>query len=187
MEIYLIRHTTPKVEKGTCYGHSDLELIHSFEEEFESIRKVLPEKFEIPLFSSPLQRCATLAQHLKGYPLKMDERLKELHYGDWEMKPWNAIYPDELSKWRQNLNDTSTPNGESFADLKKRVLSFWDELITSRPAQAGLVTHYGVIQSLIAHVLHIPLDKVFQLDIPYGSVIRVVEQREGFYKIKFLK
>ena len=39
MEIYLIRHTTPKIEKGICYGQADLNVADSFEEEINVILK----------------------------------------------------------------------------------------------------------------------------------------------------
>ena len=40
MEIYLIRHTKPKVGKGICYGQTDLEIDEtSFEQELNLDRK----------------------------------------------------------------------------------------------------------------------------------------------------
>ena len=33
MEVILIRHTTPDVPTGTCYGQSDVPLKETFEEE----------------------------------------------------------------------------------------------------------------------------------------------------------
>jgi len=40
MEIYLIRHTTPDVAKGICYGQTDLDVANTFEEEviYKSIK-----------------------------------------------------------------------------------------------------------------------------------------------------
>ena len=42
MEIYLIRHTTPLIEKGICYGQTDLDITESFEEEVSMIHPHLP-------------------------------------------------------------------------------------------------------------------------------------------------
>ena len=60
MEIYLIRHTTPKIDKGVCYGQSDIELADSFSMEFKEISKSIPKTFE-KVYSSPLKRCTRLA------------------------------------------------------------------------------------------------------------------------------
>jgi alpha-ribazole phosphatase len=40
--IFLIRHTTPAVAKGICYGQTDLDITESFVEEAEAIRGHLP-------------------------------------------------------------------------------------------------------------------------------------------------
>ena len=44
MEIYLIRHTTPNIEKGICYGQADLDITETFLEEVEAIKPHLPQK-----------------------------------------------------------------------------------------------------------------------------------------------
>ena len=62
-DIYLIRHTTPAVAKGVCYGQTDLDITETFLEEAEVIRQVLPAGIAA-VHSSPLQRCARLARHL---------------------------------------------------------------------------------------------------------------------------
>ena len=41
MEIYLVRHTTPAIEKGVCYGQTDLNVAETFEEEVELVLKNL--------------------------------------------------------------------------------------------------------------------------------------------------
>lgn len=56
MEIYLIRHTKPKVGKGICYGQTDLEIDEtSFEQKLNFISKKLPNHIE-KYFSSPLKK-----------------------------------------------------------------------------------------------------------------------------------
>ncbi len=46
MEIYLIRHTTPKIAQGICYGQSDLELASNFDDEMASIHQNLDQSFD---------------------------------------------------------------------------------------------------------------------------------------------
>lgn len=187
MKIYLIRHTTPQVEKGICYGQTDLDVHHTFEEEVAEIKSILPQPFQIPLFSSPLQRCFKLATALSGSSLQTDSRLKELHFGDWEMKSWAEINPNQLNYWMQKIHEEPTPNGESHADLHARVSSFWEEIMTAKYEEVGIVSHYGVMQALLSQLLHIPVDKVFRIDLGYGAVIRVSISEQQFYKIKFLR
>src|SRR4028118_1276170 len=83
MEIYLIRHTTPLIEKGICYGQSDIPLADSFESEWEIIRQQLPKEMDC-IYTSPLKRCWQLARKLEQHyqvPLFTDKRLMEMHFG----------------------------------------------------------------------------------------------------------
>ncbi len=86
-DIYLIRHTTPDVAKGVCYGQTDLGVTESFFSEAESIRQVLPDNI-VQVYSSPLQRCARLASLLfPDRPLRFLPELMELHCGSWKCSP----------------------------------------------------------------------------------------------------
>ncbi len=185
--IYLIRHTTPEVEKGICYGQTDLDVKDSFLAEAQEIMSIVPNHRQIPLYSSPLKRCLQLAKHLKGNSLTIDERIKEMHFGDWEMKPWAEIDKEQIKYWMTHLGQASTPNGESNQDLFDRSVAFWQELMAEAPEEVGVVTHFGVMQSLLAHLLHIPLEKVFRIYLGYGAVIEVSIHDRQYYKIKFLK
>ena len=43
MEIYLVRHTTPAINNGICYGQTDVDLnFDTFESEFCDINDKLP-------------------------------------------------------------------------------------------------------------------------------------------------
>ena len=86
MEIYLVRHTTPEVGKGICYGQADLSLSGSFELEMQRLKNFLPKTFDI-IYSSPLQRCRQMASILAN-EVEYDSRLMEMNFGDWEMKSW---------------------------------------------------------------------------------------------------
>src|ERR1700754_2425248 len=99
MDIYLIRHTTPAVAKGLCYGQTDLDVVESFTEEAEDIRRYLPDDIAV-VHSSPLQRCARLARHLfPDHAITWEDELKEIYCGQWEMKNWDDLPKEELGPW----------------------------------------------------------------------------------------
>lgn len=187
MIIYLVRHTTPEVEKGICYGQTDLTLKESFPVEAQEILDLLPQLSSIPLYASPLKRCAQLAEFLGGKTLLLDERIKEMHFGDWEMKPWMEIDRAKLEYWMTNLDKASTPHGESNEQLRQRSISFWEEHLQKGYEESALITHYGVIQSLLSYLLDIPISRAFRLDLGYGAVVRVSIREQQYYKIKFLR
>ena len=119
MEIYLIRHTTPKVEKGICYGQADLDITETFSEEVEAIKPHLPSD-EIKVYSSPLQRCKKLADALfDGLAIDVHDDLMELNCGQWELLPWNDIPKEEIQPWMDDFVNVAVPKGESYVDLHK--------------------------------------------------------------------
>lgn len=175
MQIYLVRHTTPQVEVGTCYGQTDLALAESFEQELEMVKSKLSHLQVARVYSSPLQRCAQLAQCFGNLgPIHYDPRMMELNFGDWEMKKWSDIPKGELDVWGEEHVMKAPPNGESFHNLSLRCI----ELITELRNQAHnesivLFTHAGVIRSMLAHVMDLPLQNAFRLHVDYGSITQL--------------
>ncbi len=170
MEVVLIRHTSVAISSSICYGKSNVNLAETFEEE----SKLICTKFQFQIefdevFSSPLDRCVELANCFSLNP-RIDERLIELDFGDWEMKPWNEIPSDELTTWMNNFVSESPKNGENFLALVKRSNLFWDELRNTNLKRVAVVSHAGFIRASLNYFLKIPLDSVFKLDIPFGNV-----------------
>jgi alpha-ribazole phosphatase len=171
MEIYLIRHTTPAIERGTCYGFADLDVANTFTEEATRVKQLLPDKPFI-VYASPLQRCSKLARFLFNNHFTTDDRLKELNFGDWEMQRWDDLGPDALQSWMDNYVYARVPGGESYADLYARSVAIFEEVIAQQK-DAVLVTHSGVIRSLLAYVTNTPLENSFELRVEYGRIARL--------------
>jgi alpha-ribazole phosphatase len=172
MEIYLIRHTTPDIEKGICYGQSDIPLKDTFSIEANNILKSIPKNFD-KVYSSPLQRCTQLANYIDEN-ITIDTRLMELNFGSWELKKWEEIPDDEIQPWYDDWVNTCTNNGESYQELQNRVLSFLKEVPTHFN-RIAIVTHAGVIRSLWAHLNKKELKNSFDfLDIEYGAVLKII-------------
>jgi len=185
--IYLVRHTTPKVEKGYAYGQTDLDLVESFEEEAKNIASLLPEGHQdYTCFSSPLKRCRTLASYLKkDQEVLIEPRLIEMNYGDWEMVSWNHINSEDLERWHSNIWSVPIPNGESYQNLSVRAVEFWEELTKMPDDNYLVVSHFGVLHALLAHILKVPPEHIFRIQLDYGALIRVAFAK-NFIRVKFL-
>ncbi|AXT19683.1 alpha-ribazole phosphatase [Flavobacteriaceae bacterium AU392] len=176
MDIYIIRHTTPKIEKGICYGQTNLDLVENYIKEFETIRSQIPNDRIYNVISSPLKRCDLLAQEFDT-EVTYDNRLKELNFGNWEMKPWNVIPSEEIDPWMKDFVNIKTPNGESYIQLASRVSDFFEELTLFKSKKdVIIVTHAGPIRSLLAKLLNIPLEKSFSIKIQYGEVFHLKKE-----------
>ncbi len=180
MEIYLIRHTTPDIEKGICYGQTDLDLSDTFPEAFKTVSRHIPNRIDFSIQSSPLKRCAQLAQYL-GTPVRFDDRLKELDFGSWEMQNWNDIPKGQLDPWMADFVNVKVTNGESYTELSARVRHYF-ETLKKPPGKQGyiIVTHAGPIRAFMASVLGIPLEKSFQIKIQYGDVFHLKKEEDAW-------
>ena len=172
MEVYLIRHTETVSEKGICYGQADVTLLTPFEEQFQSIKQELGNE-EMVFYSSPLQRCLQLAAYLTKDTIEVDKRLMEMHFGNWELQPWNDIPNEELNPWMEDFVSVQVPNGESFEILYERVLSFIEELKQQSHEKVAIITHAGVIRSFLCYQQNLPLKDAFQNKVNFGQIIKI--------------
>lgn len=162
MRLYLIRHPKPLIEVGVCYGQHDCPA-----EGPVSATTVLLADLPsgLPLWTSPLIRCRTLAEQLHPRPC-IDDRLAEMHFGDWEGRRWDDIPRAELDAWAADVAGYAPSGGESPRDLQRRALDFVASL---NVPEAVIVTHAGVIRTLLAHWQGLPPERWTELNFDYGS------------------
>jgi alpha-ribazole phosphatase len=184
MDIYLIRHSRVAVPPGICYGQSEVTLADSYEQEREALKERLADVLtQKPLvFSSPSQRCMRLAQDLSDQ-VQADELLRELHFGAWEMQPWDAIPVDQLMPWMEDFVELRPPDGENFRDLSGRAAGFLEKIrdINSKK-NLVIITHAGFIRALLCQVLEIPLSNAFQIEVGYLAMTRLA-YRNGLFSL----
>lgn len=168
MQLFLIRHPTPDVAPGICYGRTDLALAVDVAKAATRIRPQLPPG--LPAYSSPLRRCRELAAALHPAP-RHDDRLQEMHFGDWEMTPWQQIQRAALDGWAADPLGYAPPGGESVGELQRRVNEFLDEIATLGVERAALVTHAGVMKVLVGRARALPVREWMALSFAYEDVV----------------
>lgn len=179
MEIYLIRHTTPAVERGVCYGQADIDVTESFHSEAALIRTHIPTSIS-HIHSSPLQRCRKLAEYLfPEQDVVYHDALKEINCGDWELMKWDDIAKEQIQPWMEDFVNVRIPNGENYVQLYERTAALFDSLQDSSPL--AIVTHGGVMRSILSHITHTSLKDSFgAFSLHYGCVVRITKQGAGF-------
>ncbi|MEO7887842.1 MAG: histidine phosphatase family protein [Polaromonas sp.] len=149
MKLWLVRHATPLVEPGICYGRQNVAAdVAATAECAKSLASLIPAATRV--VSSPLQRCEQLAHVLQGLrpdlTYKTDPRLQEMDFGSWEGRAWQDIAPAELQAWTDGFaNHAVGGNGESTMQVMARVASAFDEL--QGPNDTLWITHAGVIRA----------------------------------------
>lgn len=113
-------------------------------------------QYELPLnppivFGSDLIRCRQTAKlYFPNALYKPIEGLRELNFGEFEMKTYEELQHNELYRaWIDDPFNVTPASGESFQAFKKRVLhAFWT--IVTEPGEYVFVVHGGVIRLLLS-------------------------------------
>lgn len=132
------------------------------------------------IISSPLSRCAHFASELaevRKLPLLLDDRFREMHFGAWE--GYSAIElmatdAESLAQFWQDPVRNTPPLAEALEQFQQRVLSAWHEMVAAWPGESVLlVTHGGVIRTILCHVQHRPLEQLLQIEAGHAVLHRV--------------
>ena len=175
MEIYIVRHTSVNVPAGYAYGQTDVPLNESFKEEAEKVKNQLEGIHFDKIWSSPLSRCTLLANYCDYPDAIREERIKEINFGEWEMKSWNELSTDPRSEaWFKDWINTQTPQGESLIDQYNRVSHFLNEIRKEKLDTVCIFTHGGVQTCSRVYAGEYSLENAFKNVMPYGSIVRLV-------------
>lgn len=144
MTLYLVRHPQPDVAPGLCYGASDVPVT---EAELARVHAGLALPRGLPVYSSPLQRCALLAERLAPGRVTLDARLAEMDFGAWELRRWSDIPRADVDAWTADLLHYRPGGAENVLDVARRVQAFVADV---RAPSALIVCHAGTIRLLTA-------------------------------------
>ncbi len=160
MQLYLIRHPKPEIATGICYGQSDIDVSDlNCWLVYEQVQAALPAK--VMMFSSPLQRCAKLAQLLHPIP-NHDARLMEMHFGKWEMQNWDAIQRSEIDAWAADVVGYAPGGGETVTAMAARVIDFLHDLAKKNLHDVAIVAHAGSLDLIMAYKVGMQANELAQ-------------------------
>ena len=174
MEVILIRHTSVDVPQGTCYGQTDVPVAATFEQEAAVTKRNLEQYGDIDMaYSSPLTRARLLARYC-GYPQpKLDNRLKEMATGQWEMQRYDDIKDPYIEEWYNDYLHLPTPGGESFTEQLERVSNFLDELRQKPYKRVAIFAHGGVLGCAGIYGGLYTMEAAWDNLTPYGGIIKI--------------
>ncbi len=203
VDIYFIRHTSVGVSKAVCYGFSDVPLSENFAFEKQEVWSKLQKAAtfqshqQVHIYTSPLQRCALLADYVQQQLspkiiVQHDNRVKEMNFGDWEMKKWEELPIDSFQAWMTAFVHTAVPNGENLEKVHQRTEHFLTEIIEKHhkpdnltPETVLIFAHAGSIRTMLVQCLGMPIEHTFRFGMEYGAVSRA-RYIQGHWKVDFV-
>lgn len=132
------------------------------------------------ILSSPLDRCACFAAkmaHQGQIPFACDNRLAEIHFGDWEgcsVEELMITDPQGLSCFWREPQRYTPPNAESLTQFQRRVVAAWCDCIgIQKGPNVLVVTHAGVMRILLCYLQNRAIDELLDIDIPYAALFHL--------------
>lgn len=156
IHIYVVRHGMTKWNKEKRYlGHTNQQLLPKRLADLNLLKKYLSKLSFDRIYTSDLDRCReTLAYLLPDQPARMDYRIREINFGDWEGNTHYQLREDpHYKKWLEKWQTVTPPNGENYQSFGRRIALFMDELLQKNDSNVLLVTHGGVIRELMNQYL----------------------------------
>ncbi len=172
MHVYIVRHTSVLLDGNeTCYGDMDVDVRPSFEEEATITRTRLEGMTFDGVFSSPLQRARKLATFCGYEAATLDDRLREMNFGEWEGLLWADIIQGEpVEQFFARYIVEVPPGGESLQMQYARVRDFLLEKKRAGYQQILVFCHGGVINCARTLTGEVKLSEAFATLPDFGSV-----------------
>lgn len=132
------------------------------------------------VLTSPLSRCSEFAFELserEQIPVQEIPDFMEIGFGAWEGRTAQELMesdPEALHRfWSDPLNNTP-PDAEPLNDFALRVATQWEQIIDEfRGEHLLIVGHAGVMRIIVGHILGMPVERIFRIDVPNAGISRI--------------
>ncbi len=176
MTVYWIRHGHTTAPDDRCVGHEDVSLSEEGRHAIDQLGTTWTGPRPDRVVSSDLARAHESANILAdewGLSVHSTEQLRELNFGAWTGRTWEAIEAEDgerLHAWMGDWVETAPPEGESFEALSHRVVDWLGDAQDAEADTIVVVGHAGPIRAALCHALGLPLDRAFRLQVGCASV-----------------
>jgi probable phosphoglycerate mutase len=188
--IYMIRHgQTDWNAKKRLQGQTEIPMNDLGKSQVLGNAKKLCALSENPgdfdFVSSPICRARETMMIIRetlGLPrdeYRVDDRLKELNYGEFSGHTWDELRQTRPAEALQRYDSSWTyviPKGECYAMLSKRVLNWFHEI----ERDTIVAAHAGVSRVLQAHFGKYPDNDVAFLDAPQDRILVLHDNETGW-------
>jgi len=177
--VIFLRHGQAKnnIERILTGRTPNIPLTEKGIEQAEKTAKFLEQMNIAAIYSSPIERAKhtaeIVAQH-NSLDVTIDDRLIELDMGKFTGVPYDDIFTSHGNVFMKFYNGELeiAHNGvETFAEVKKRILSIVDHVVEKHPDQnVVLVTHMDPIKAMLSTVVDLTPTNLFELIIANASL-----------------
>ncbi len=191
MRIFLLRHgETDYNREAKLLGRVDVDLNGFGSKQAEILGARISAYGLKMIYSSDLKRALQTAEAIQKYSgaeILATPLLREINKGNWQGLNWDEIksnYPKYYAEWSQYETDVPYPNGECGNDVLNRFYSLIKSIDLTSPHNIAMVTHSGLIKTVVSNLLSIPLEKRFAITVWNCSISELIfDSKVGRLKV----
>ena len=144
-----------------------------------AVAKRLQNERPTAIYCSGLSRAfdtaTAISNAIPSHPeLRVDGRLTEGHFGEWQGKTYDSLKAHDttrLAQWEADRLHVAPPGGETLGQIAERVRAAYADMLSENPDKTVIaVAHGGSLQVLIVHALGLPLEAYWKLWVSNASV-----------------
>ena len=182
LRLLLIRHGEPEASaRGRCYGKLAIGLSANGRAQMARLGEALASASIDAFYASPRRRALEsvetvierVIERVKVKPI-VEPRLEEIDFGELEGLTYDEAaerYPRIYEEWMRAPTEVHFPGGESFTEMRQRVLQAVSEIRESRKEQTvAIVSHGGVNRIVLAQALGLAPPMIFRMEQSYAGV-----------------
>jgi broad specificity phosphatase PhoE len=139
------------------------------------------------VYTSPLKRAIITAHTMftgKDINIQNSKAFAERSFGVWEGLSYEEIfnkYPDSCKSWENDWIDYKMTDGESYREFYTRVTTFiTKKLVSIHGETICIVSHSGVICTIISCLLNMELKDIWRFKVDKGSVSQLILDNSGY-------
>lgn len=187
LKLYFIRHgETEWNAENRMQGRLDSGLTLKGKNDARLLGERLKNTAFERIISSPSIRTletARLIGGMKKNKIETDERLLEIHLGDWQGKTQAEIeksFPSQFYSYWHKPERYQNQQGESFLDVKNRAAAFLDDLkTTTSSGNVLIVTHGVVIKTLYLLARNASIERIWEPPVIDGTSLTLIGIQDG--------
>ena len=188
-KIFLLRHCHPRIHEHSrmCIGKKDIPLSVNGRKEAKILGEYLTNKNINSVYSSPLKRAHETASIITDGRINVRKNIAELDMGIWDGLSFDEIklrYPKEYEERGNDFENYIVEGGESISNCRKRAMEELYKTIDESEGNILVVTHAGVIRSIISAIFKTSIKETFEYKIGYGSITLITIDNDELKIIK---
>jgi ribonuclease H / adenosylcobalamin/alpha-ribazole phosphatase len=143
------------------------------------------------VLTSPMARTretAAVVAAALDLPVTLAPGFRECDFGAWDGLTYEQVRQDfgvGLAEWFAST-DVAPPEGESFADVQRRIASARDDVVSEHAGRTVLVvTHVTPIKSMVRLALGAPTEALFRMELAPASLSSIEWYADGAVSLRF--